>query len=256
MTAVIANMSNFMQLLAAKCRILGDERMEDDLVTAQLLDDIPTTDSIVMKTFREQLQPSLQSFRSEFASAQPYQDADKDAPKVPSAVRCMTPKLASPVTMQPLGETQFFQLHKELFGLHYNSSGSGTGGADKLITTINNLNEKITATKIEMTDEKRALLCLSMAIADHGYDSLTQLWSITPSMSFDKAAAMLRDEERHQRKNTSASNDTSSNESKTSCKTCKRKYGMVCWKERPDLAPKWYKTSKKKRKHNVSDVSF
>jgi hypothetical protein len=44
-------------------------------------------------------------------------------------------------------------------------------------------------TKIEITSNKRALLCLRMAVRDL-IDKLAQLWSVTSKTTFEKASIM------------------------------------------------------------------
>lgn len=62
---------------------------------------------------------------------------------------------------QSLGETQFYSLYKELFSLCFEGKNP-----NDFITRIKTLNEQIETTQIEIIANKRALLCLSMAICD------------------------------------------------------------------------------------------
>ena len=63
------------------------------------------------------------------------------------------------------------------------------------LTEIKVLDERIEASKIQLTRDKRILLALTLGISsDPSFHSLIQLWSITPNLTSDQAVSMFREE--------------------------------------------------------------
>jgi hypothetical protein len=96
--------------------------------------------------------------------------------------------------LQPTGEAEFMRLCKEYYSLSYKVTDMSI---NEFLTRVKLLEDRMDATKIELTGDRRTLLCLSMAFIDNPeYRSLIQIWSITPDMTADRARAMLQEEDK------------------------------------------------------------
>jgi hypothetical protein len=142
----------------------------------------------------------------------------------------------------PKNETTFFTLYRQLL----TSPDGSYDGSEDLITTIKTLNEKIDACKIELTSDKRALLVLIMATGRHD-QPLAQLFSVTPDMTFDRAAYIIREKERNEASyhrrlagGTYLTRKTNNYEKKY-CNHCGKTHGPTCFKKNPEMAPEWYR---------------
>jgi hypothetical protein len=62
--------------------------------------------------------------------------------------------------LQPTGETQFLRLTRELYTLQY----SDFKDVSEFLTRVKVLEEQVATTKVEMTNDKRTLLTLTMAL--------------------------------------------------------------------------------------------
>jgi len=168
------------------------------------------------------------------------------------------------VLLQPTGDTQFMRLTKEYYTLDF----SNFKDMSDFLTHIKVLEERIDATNVTLDSNKRTLLCLMMALPDD-YRSLAQLWSITPSITADKARDMLLEEERRQgeeEKSISAVKAFRLGKPKPQPKAFKKrctgcgKDGHTideCWEENHDIAPDWLKEKRaKKEKEKEEDPPF
>ncbi|KAI4164412.1 MAG: hypothetical protein LQ342_002059 [Letrouitia transgressa] len=101
----------------------------------------------------------------------------------------------------PLGETQFMRLTRELYTLKYDDfvkegAKEYRTASVNLITHIKLLEERIDSTKVELTNDKRSLLALTMALwGETRYHSLIQIWNSTPDITFERARQMLLEED-------------------------------------------------------------
>lgn len=149
--------------------------------------------------------------------------------------------------LQPLGETQFMRLQRELYTL---DSHDFKDSSD-LFTHIKILEEQIDSTKVELTGDKRTLLALTMAHwKDRKYRTLIQFWQSTPGMTSERARQMLLEEEQVQMVNDDEDvkilqirkgKHTGGGKSSEHCNVC-NKGGHIkeeCWEEHPELAPEW-----------------
>jgi len=101
----------------------------------------------------------------------------------------------------PATDYTFMRASQELFTLRPN------GDLDEFLTKIKVLSEKIDATNIELTKDKRTLLVLMMGLSyDEDYKSLVQVWSATEGLTAEKAIAMVREESRKEKDKDSVAN--------------------------------------------------
>lgn len=150
--------------------------------------------------------------------------------------------------LQPTGETQFMRLTREYYTLHYRDFKN----ISEFLDRIKLLEEQIDATKVTMTEDKRTLLCLTMALwnEDH-FRSLVQIWGVTSNMTAEKAREMLLEDERREAANhgEQASNarvlahrtfDRQGQEA-GGCQHCHKPGHKEdsCWKKHPELIPAW-----------------
>ena len=154
--------------------------------------------------------------------------------------------------LRPAGDVQFMRLTKELYSLRFDN-GTPDGAflsMSDYITRIKILEEQIDATKVEMTKDKRTLLVLMMGLPEY-YQSIIQIWSVTPDITAEKAKSMLLDEERR-RKDVenpmtlySKLNQRRKQQPLISakCSHCHkdRHTAEQCWDLYPLLAPNWVK---------------
>ncbi len=152
--------------------------------------------------------------------------------------------------LAPKGDAQFMRLTRE----YYTLSANTFKDIPEFLTRIKVLEEQIDATKVEMTGDKRTLLCLSMALPEE-YRPLVQLWSMTPDMTAEKAKDMLLEEHRrtidiHPTPEDIKSSAYAGRFGKQTrpdrptkwCTGCKRPGHTedVCWKGHEDHAPDWW----------------
>ena len=141
---------------------------------------------------------------------------------------------------QPTGDGEFMRLTKEYYSLRYGDYRSMTD----YLTTMKLLEERIRATKVVLTDDKQTLICLAMSLPEH-LQYLTRIWAVTPEMTAEKARTMLLEEER---KGNGPEHTygflgvgVAPGAKNTSCKSCGKTHGGLCWKEHPEEAPDWLK---------------
>ena len=97
--------------------------------------------------------------------------------------------------LQPSGDTQFIRLTKEYYTLDFSDFKT----ASEFLTHVKLLEERIDATKVTLTPDKRTLLCLIMALSDQDeYRPMVQLWALTPNLTAKQAEEMLLEEERRE----------------------------------------------------------
>ena len=96
--------------------------------------------------------------------------------------------------LQPGGDAQFMRLTREYYTLRYDDVHSNESLSD-FLTRVKVLEERIDSTNVQMDNDKRTLLCLSMSLPPK-YRSLIQIWSATDGMTAAKATEMLLEEER------------------------------------------------------------
>ena len=140
--------------------------------------------------------------------------------------------------LQPTGETQFLRHTRELYTLRY----SDFKDVSEFLTRVKVLEEQIAATKVEMTDDKRTLLTLTMALWDESqYRSLLQIWNVTPNMTAEKAREMLMEEERREQVDEVV--NLARGSEKFKCSHCKRDGHKkdTCWQLHPELKPDKFK---------------
>jgi len=94
--------------------------------------------------------------------------------------------------LQPSGEAQFMRLNREYYTLRYNDHGSES--MSDFLTRVKVLEERIDSTNVQMDNDKRTLLCLSMSLPAR-YRSLIQIWSVTDGMTAEKAMEMVLEED-------------------------------------------------------------
>lgn len=98
--------------------------------------------------------------------------------------------------LQPSGEIQFMRLSREYFTLNYRSHKD----IHDFLDHVKSLEGQIDATNVEMTPDKRTLLCLTMALWNESrYRSLLQIWGATKDMIAEKAREMLLEDEQRSR---------------------------------------------------------
>jgi len=94
---------------------------------------------------------------------------------------------------RPTGEAEFMRLSREYYTLSYD----GTSSMSDFLTRVKLLEERIDSTNVTLDNDRRTLLCLTMALQSHDrYRHLTQIWAATTSITADKARAMLLEESR------------------------------------------------------------
>ncbi len=93
--------------------------------------------------------------------------------------------------LQPCTDLQFMRLTKEYYTLKWKEFGSAAAFLDH----VKVLEERIDATKVELTPDKRTILCLIMALPEQ-FRYMTQVWALTPNITADQAKEMLLEEER------------------------------------------------------------
>jgi hypothetical protein len=85
---------------------------------------------------------------------------------------------------EPLTDTEFFMLMRELLGLRYADFST----TEDYLLHLRSLNDCITRTKVDLTPEKRALLTLTMSLPSE-FEPLVQVWSLQPTPpTFDEAS--------------------------------------------------------------------
>ncbi|KAI9877580.1 MAG: hypothetical protein M1830_003509 [Pleopsidium flavum] len=94
--------------------------------------------------------------------------------------------------LQPGGDAQFMRLTREYYTLRYDGE---TESLSEFLTRVKVLEERIDLTNVQMDNDKRTLLCLSMSLPAK-YRSLVQIWSAMDGMTAEKATEMLLEEER------------------------------------------------------------
>ncbi len=91
------------------------------------------------------------------------------------------------------GETQFIRPTREYYTLNHHNHKD----VSEFFDHVKSLEEQIDAADIEMTPDKRTLLCLTMALWNKThYRSLVQIWGVTMDMTAEKAREMLLEDER------------------------------------------------------------
>jgi hypothetical protein len=148
---------------------------------------------------------------------------------------------------EPSTDTEFFMLMRDLFDTKFHMFTT----TEAYLAHIRTINDKITRTKVELTPDKRALLCLTMTLSSH-FEPLVQMWSLqhTPP-TFEEAAATIHE---HNRRNCSKDkvdqglphlNMAMNKAFITHCKLCpnakKPHYPEDCWKAHPEKRPDWAK---------------
>lgn len=152
--------------------------------------------------------------------------------------------------LQPTGETQFMRLTREYYTLDYRDFHN----ISEFLDHIKLLEEQIDATKVAMTDDKRTLLCLTMALwNENHFRSLVQIWGVTSDMTAEKAREMLLEDERREASNNGDQpipskstalvhrNSDKRGQEAGGCQHC-HKPGhkeSACWKKHPELIPAW-----------------
>lgn len=95
------------------------------------------------------------------------------------------------------GEMQLMRLYREYYTLNYRNHKDMYDFLDH----VKSLEEQIDVTNVEMTSDKPALLCLTMALWNEPrYQSLLQIWGVmTEVMTAEKAREMLLEDEQRGR---------------------------------------------------------
>jgi hypothetical protein len=149
--------------------------------------------------------------------------------------------------LRPATESEFMRLCQEYYSLSYERFEN----VDGLLTHVKLLEEKMDATKVKLTNDRRTILCLSMALSSSRssdrYRSLIQLWSLTPDMTAQKAATMLREEEKRSESDYVevhyAKSKKRATDSDLRCSFCRKKGHTedFCWNKHPELCPEKHK---------------
>ena len=174
--------------------------------------------------------------------------------------------------LAPKGEAQFMRLSREYYTLQL----SHFKDIPELLTRIKELEEQIDATKVEMTGDKRTILCLSMALSEH-YRPLVQLWSMNPEITTEKAKEMLLEEHRryahtqeeeerahayvgrfgkqeksNRKWNGNGNGNGNGHGTSKECSKCEKTGHTIdeCWEEHPEMAPEWLQEKKKRRQND------
>jgi len=99
---------------------------------------------------------------------------------------------------RPSGEAEFMRLSREYYSLSYDAT---QGSISDFLTRVKVLEERIDATNVTLDNDKRTLLCLTMALSNQEhYRPLTQIWMATPDMTAERAKMMLLEEERRDKR--------------------------------------------------------
>ena len=129
------------------------------------------------------------------------------------------------------------------------------------MTQIKVLNERIDATNIELTADKRTLLVMILGLqGEPHYRSLVQIWSSTANMTGELAMASLREDlARGELEEIKATNVAlyANNPKHRGCKHCKKTNHKEdqCWKKFPYLIPDWVKEKKEKEESETALVA-
>lgn len=150
--------------------------------------------------------------------------------------------------IKPTGDAEFMRLSKEFYTIDYESFNS----MSNYLTHIKLLEERIEATKIELTWDKQILLCLTMSLPEK-YQHLARMWSMTDNMTADKARSMLLEKERRTKNNTLPTLAFAVVGGKPVCKHCKRPghENTNCWDKHGK--PDWVKSKDQDRKRKKRD---
>lgn len=152
--------------------------------------------------------------------------------------------------LQPSGDAQFMRLIKQFYSIKSIEYKDMTS----YLTEIKTLDEQITATKVELTRDKRIIIAIVMGLPKE-YQGLTQIWSCMPELTAELARSMLLEEERRQRNadenglpaGTSVAYKATAAADGKKCPHCKRAWHPAeqCRKLHPENAPDWFKEMKK-----------
>ena len=139
------------------------------------------------------------------------------------------------------------RLTREYYTLNYRNFKD----VSKFLDHVKSLEEQINTTNVEMTPDKRTLLCLTMALGNKShYRSLVQIWGVTKDMTAQKAWKMLLESERRRKVDSGASTLVIFGLDHRDTSSC-RYYGKtghkedLCWKKYPELIPDRYKSEEK-----------
>ena len=176
--------------------------------------------------------------------------------------------------LQSSDDAQFMKLTQKYYSLDYDNFKN----MSKFLDHVKLLEERIDATTIELTRDKRTLICLMMTLTKRiEYRSLIQIWNVTSDLKADKARAMLLEKYRQQEHieeqegNTSTARKSSlnanaisnaalakrmeqaikdkdksrANSNNPECEECGKRHPEVCWKKYPDEKPEWMKLKEK-----------
>lgn len=140
--------------------------------------------------------------------------------------------------LSPTTEFNFFRACQELFSLRQGKT------VDEFLDQVKFLNEQIDATKLELTSEKRTFLALMMGLSEE-YRSLVQIWSVTPSITIEKAIQMVREEairigpNPYEHETAYSARSGGNNRSRVECWYCKRVGHKEenCWDKYPEKRP-------------------
>jgi hypothetical protein len=148
---------------------------------------------------------------------------------------------------EPSTDTEFFMLMRELFDTKFDSFDT----TDAYLTHIRTVNDKISRTKVELTAEKRALLCLTMTLPQN-FETLVQMWSLKPP-TFDECCTAIADFQRRSDDKHVAQSFTNTTTyprhykvfPRDHCRNCpkakKPHLPQDCWKTYPEKRPDWAK---------------
>ena len=95
--------------------------------------------------------------------------------------------------LQPMRDAQFITLTRELYSLKAVDFSSMTD----FLKHVNVLDEKILATRVQLTRDKQLIICMMMALPE-AYHSLSQTWSMMPNLTAEQARYQLLEEEKRQ----------------------------------------------------------
>lgn len=153
-------------------------------------------------------------------------------------------------------DAQFMRLTQKYYSLDY----SDFKGMSKFLDHVKILEERIDATNIELTKNKRTLICIMMTLVKQSnYRSLIQIWNASTNITASKARAMLLEKYRQQ-EHIEAQNENINTTRKLTnwqkydelerklkesikkeCNTCGKSHENVCWKKDLDARLDWMK---------------
>ncbi len=148
--------------------------------------------------------------------------------------------------LQPGEDAQFMRLTRKYYTLRFDDNEF----LSDFLTHVKILEERIDLTNVQMNNDKRTLLCLSMSLPVR-YHSLIQIWSATDGMTAAKATEMLLEEKQRLKNDDELDGGVAmlaiqGGKKGVKCSHCEKTGHAVeaCWRKHPEQAP-WVQDKKK-----------